>query len=89
MLGFSSVFLVGQKPSIIFNYSKFLSCVIHEKFVKLKVEGVFKHKSILVYMMLFYKAYKLKFQLQKMDDEGTPLSIIHWTSLVIRNLENY
>lgn len=30
VLGFLSVFLVGQKPSVLFNYIRYLSDVIHE-----------------------------------------------------------
>lgn len=85
VLGFLSVFSVGQKPSLIFNYNQYLSDVIQEQFLKFKAEGAFKHQSILVYLMLFYQADRFKFELRKMDDQGSPLSIIHWTCLMRRN----
>ena len=89
VLGFLLVFSTGQKPSILFNYSQYLADVIHEPFLKFKVEGVFKNQPVLVYLMLFYQADRFKVQLQKMGDQGSPLPVIHWTSLVRINSEDY
>lgn len=42
IIGFLSVFSIGENPTIIFNYSDFLADVIHEKFLKFSTEGTFK-----------------------------------------------
>lgn len=68
MLGFLSAFSVGEKHSVFFNYSQFISDVIREKILKFKSEGMFKYQLFLVYLMLFYEAHKFNFQLPKMDD---------------------
>lgn len=65
-LVFLSIFAVRKKPSFMFNYKQFLSDIIHEQLLKFKVEGVFKHQSVLVYLILFYQAYKFKFQFQRL-----------------------
>lgn len=89
VLGFLSTFAVCKQPSLLFNYSQFLANEIHEQLVNYKVEGVFKYQSFLVYLMLYYQEDKFKFPLQKTDSEGNPWSVIHWTSLVRNNSEEY
>ena len=37
-----------------FNFSQFLADNIHEQFLKITTEGMFKHASLLVYMFLFF-----------------------------------
>ena len=69
----------------IFNYSQYLTDAIHEQFLKFKIEGAFKHQSILVYLMFLYQEDRCNFQLQKVDENGIPLLVIHWTYLVKRN----
>ena len=72
ILGFLSIFSTEEKPSMIFNFSQFLVDNIHEQFLKLQTEGMFKYASILVYMFLFYQAYNLPFAVQNMNEQGKP-----------------
>lgn len=44
VLVFLSIFSIGHKPSVIFNYKQHLSTIIHDQFLKFKVEGAFKHE---------------------------------------------
>lgn len=89
ILAFLSVFSAGDKPSLIFNYSQFLAESIHDQFLKFSIEGAFKHQTDLVYLSLFFQADRFKFPLQKVDAQGTPQSVIHWTSLVRKNTKEY
>jgi len=89
VLGFLSTFAFGKQPSLLFNYSQFFANSIHDQFANFKAESVFKYQSILVYLMLFYQLEKFKFPLQKIDSEGNPCSVIHWTSLVRNKSKEY
>ena len=42
-----------------------------------------------MYLLLFHQADRFKFPLQKYDAQGKPQSVIHWTSLVRKNIEEY
>jgi len=83
------VFFVGNKPSLIFNYSKILADSTHDQFLKFYVEGAFKHQSVLMYLLLFHQEEIFKFPLLKLDAQGRPQSIIHCNSLVRKNTEEY
>lgn len=82
IIGFLSIFSIDSKPSILFNFSQFLADSIHEQFAKFQIKEVFKYASLLVYMFLYFQGDKLKFALQKLDDEGNHQSMIFWTTLV-------
>lgn len=54
ILGLFYIFSLDQPLIITFNFAPYLSDSIHEKLVKLPVEGVFKYPSILFHMFLFF-----------------------------------
>jgi len=76
ILGFLSMFSTSEKPSIIFNYNEFLSKAIHDQFLKFSTEGYFKYPSVLLYLFLFHQKDKFRFQLQNLDEQCNPQSII-------------
>ena len=82
ILGFISIFVPGQPPSIIYNYAEYIADSIHDQLVKLPTEGVFIYTSFFFHMFLFFQAEKFPINLQKLDVEGNPLSVIFWTSLI-------
>ena len=55
---------------------------MHEQLVKFPEEGVFKYSSVLFHMFLYFQSHKFSFNLQKLDVEGNPQSVIFWTSLL-------
>jgi hypothetical protein len=89
ILGFLSIFSTEEKVSVKFNFSQFLADNIHEQFLKFPTEGMFKYSSILVYMFIFYQADRFPFALQKLNEQGSPQSVIFWTSLVRKNSTEY
>ena len=76
VLGFISIFYPGQPPTLIFNFSQYLSESIHEKIVKLLEEWVFKYSSILFHMFLYFQSERFAVSLQKLDTEGNPQSVV-------------
>lgn len=57
-IGFFSIFSIGEKTSIIFNYSEFLADAIHEEFLKFSIEGNFKYDLVLVFLFLYHQTNK-------------------------------
>jgi len=72
-----------------FNFSQFLANNIHEQFLKITIEGMFKHASVLVYMFLFYQAERFPIALQKLDEQDNAQLVIQWTSFVQKNSNNF
>ena len=82
VLGFLSTFTPGQPPATIFYFSQYLADNIHEQLVKMPSEGVFKYSSFLFHMFLYFRSKKFAINLQKLDVEGNPQSVIFWTFLI-------
>jgi len=70
IIGFLSIFSTDSKPSVLFNFSQFLTDSIHEQFVKFQTEEVFKYTFVLIYMFLYFQGDNLKLALRKLDEEG-------------------
>ena len=82
ILGFLSTFVLGQPPSVIYNYDEYIADNIHDQLLKFATEGGFRYSSFLFHMFLHFQAEKFPINLQKLDVEGNPLSVIFWTSLI-------
>lgn len=65
---FSVHFLHRIKPSVIFNFSQFLTERIYEQFLKIQTKGMFKYVFIIVYIFVFYLANKFPFAVQKLNE---------------------
>lgn len=89
IIGFLSVFSIGEKPLVIFHYSRFLVEVFHEQFLKFSTEGVFKHATILDYLFLFHQEDRFQFPLYKLDEQGNAQSTTHWNSLVRKHKNEF
>lgn len=89
ILGFLSVFSMVNKPSLIFNHNQFLGDNIHDQVLKFSTEGAFKHQSVLVYLLFFDQEDRFKSPFYKLDAQGKSQSVIQWTSLVRKNIEEF
>lgn len=82
VLTFLSIFFLGKPPTIIYNYAQFIADRIHEQFIRLPNERVFKYSSILFHMFLYYPSHKLPISIHRLDTKGNPRSAIYWTPLI-------
>lgn len=82
ILGFLSIFYLGQPPTFTFKFAQYVLVSIHEKLVKLHKEGVFKYSSILFHIFLYFQSERFAVSLQKLDIEGNPQLVVFRTSLV-------
>lgn len=80
-----SIFIPGQPPVVTFDYAKFFTDRMHDQFMRLENERVFKYSSVLYHLFLFYQTDRFPFSVQKLDTRGNPRSVIFWTSLFHRS----
>ena len=52
-------------------------------------ECVFKYSSILFHMFLYFQSKIFSINLQKLDVEGNPQSVIFWTSLIRKDTTEF
>ena len=84
ILGFISTFVPMKPPTVIYNYDEYIADSIHDKLIKLPTEGVLRYTSFLFHMFLYFQVDKFPIALQKLDIEVNPMSIIFWTSIIIK-----
>lgn len=82
ILAFMSISTPGQPPIVIYDYEKFIANRMHDQFLRMSNERVFKYSSILYHLFLYYQVDKFNFTLQKLDIKGHPRSVIFWTPLI-------
>lgn len=58
IVAFMSIYSPGQPPMIMFDYAKFIANNLHDQFMRMDNERVFKHYSILYHLFLYYQANK-------------------------------
>jgi len=76
ILPFKSIYTPGQPPTTIYDFATFIADRIHEKFIRMGNERVFKHSSVLYHMFLYFQPYKFPLTLQNLDTKGQPRSVI-------------
>jgi len=82
ILAFMSIFSLGEPLAVMYDYAKFIADKMHDQFLRMSNERVFKYSSVLYHLFLYYQADKFPFTLQKIDTKGHPRSVILWTPLI-------
>jgi len=82
IIAFMSIYSPGQPPTIVFDYAKYIVDKMHDQFMRMENERVFKYSSILYHLFLYYQVDKFPFTLQKLDTKGNPRSVVFWTPLI-------
>jgi len=84
VITFLSIFFPGKPPTTVYNFAQFIVDRIHEQFIILPNERVFKYSSALFHMFLYYQSDKFPVSMQKLDTKGNPRSVIFWRPLIQR-----
>lgn len=75
-LAYMSIFTPGQPPPSKFDYATFLDEKMHDQFMSLENERVFKYFSALYHLFIYYLCDKFPFSVQKLDTKGNPRLVI-------------
>ena len=70
ILAFISIFNPRKPPTVMYDYAKYTTNRMHEQFLRMSNERVFKYSSVLYHLFLYYQADKLPFTLKKLDIKG-------------------
>ena len=76
-----SIFTLGQPLIVQYDYSTFIADNIHEKFMILERERVFKYTSYIYHLLLYYQSESFPVVLKKLDASGERRSVIFWSSV--------
>ena len=76
-----SIFTHGQPPTVKYNYVSFIAEKIHDQFMRLENEKVFKYSTVIYHLFLYYQSNKFPFSVNKLDTKGNPRSVVFWTSI--------
>lgn len=76
-----SIFTPGQPPAVKYDYATFIANKIHDQFINLDKEGVFKYTSFIYHLLLYYQLDSFPFPIRKLDSKGNRRSVIFWTSV--------
>lgn len=71
-----SIFTLAQPLSIIYDYANFIANKMHDQFLRMSNERVFKYSSVLYHLFIYYQADKFPFTLQELDTRGHARPVI-------------
>lgn len=75
-----TMFSPGKSP-IYYDYATYISDKMHEEFLNLSREKVFRYTSYIYHLILYYQHEKFSFDIKRTDAEGNPRSVVYWTSV--------
>jgi len=76
-----SMFTPGKHPSVQYDYATLIANKIHEKFMNLERERVFKYTSYIYHLLIFNQPNSFPFSLKKLDAQGNRRFVVFWSSL--------
>jgi len=83
-----SIFTPGQPPTVKYDYATFIANKIHDQFMSLDREGVFKYTSFIYHFLLYHHPDNFPFPIRKLDSKGNQRLVIFWTSIFHKILES-
>jgi len=73
-------FVPGRAP-ICYNYATYISDKIHEQFLHLPRERMFRYSSYIFHLILYHQYDKFSFEMKRTDAAGNPRSVVYWSSI--------
>lgn len=71
-----SIFTPGQPPAVKYDFSTFIANKIHEQFMSLDREIVYKYTSYIYHLLLYNQPDSFQIPLRKLDLKGERRSVI-------------
>jgi len=76
-----SMFAPGKPLAVQYDYATFIADKIHEQFMNLERERVFKYTSYIYHLLLYNQPDSFPIFLKKLDAKGNRRSVIFWSSV--------
>jgi len=74
-----SMFSLGQPTAVKHDYATYIANKIHEQFMNLDRQRVFKYTAYIYHLLLYYQSDSFPVFLKKLDAMGERKSVIFWT----------
>jgi len=74
-----SMFSPGQPPAVKYDYATYIANKIHEQFMNLDRQRVFKYTAYIYHLLLYYQSDSFPVVLKRLDAKGERRSAIFWT----------
>jgi len=87
-LAILSIFTPGQPPVVEYDYATFIANKIHEQFINLDRERVFKYTSFIYHLLLYNHLDNFSFPINRLDSKGNQRSVIFWSSVFHKTYES-
>jgi len=81
ILAMMSMFTPGKPPSVQYDYATFIANRIHEQFMNLERERVFKYTAYIYHLLIFNQPDSFPLSLKKLDAQGNRRSVLFWSSV--------
>ena len=75
------IFTLGQPPVVKYDFASFIANKIHDQFMRLENDKVFKYSLVIYHLILYYQSENFPFHIQKLDAKGNPRSVIFWSAI--------
>lgn len=82
-----SIFTPGQPPTVKYDYATYIANKIHDQFLRLDNEGVFKYTTFIYHLLLYYQSNNFPFPVKELDTRGNPRSVIFWSPIFHNSIE--
>ena len=74
-----TMFTPAQPPAVMYDYATFIANKIHEQFMMMERERVFKYTSDIYHLLLYYHPDSFKVPLRRLDSKIERRFVIYWT----------
>lgn len=79
LMAMLSIFSPGKPPAVHYDYATYIAEKIHEQFMNLRRERLFRYTSYIYHLFLFYQPATFSVPLKPLNAQGSPRSVVFWT----------
>jgi len=76
-----SNFIPGEQPVIKYDFASYIADKIHNQFLRLENEKVFKYSSFIYHLLIYSQCESFPIDKQKLSVQGDPRSVIFWSAI--------
>lgn len=74
-----SIFAPGKPPAVQYDYASYIAEKIHDQFMNLRRERLFRYTSYIYHLFLFNQPATFSVPLRPLNAQGSPRSVVFWT----------
>lgn len=75
------IFTPRYPPIVKYDYASYIASKIHDQFLRLDNEGVFKYTTSIYHLLLYCQSDSFPFHVKKLHTRGNPRFVIFWSPI--------